>query len=228
MLTMAKGNHMSELVVKKGIQLKSAWEWIKLSFYTFRESPVHFILLSILSTFIGILPMLGSFMGPLFIARFADTARKVEGGEKLTLSTLLSGFFANTTLVRLGFLNFTLSTICLIGQYFIEMYVKSLGHTANAAQTMSVLVFVLPLLILQVAMWISPIICLNNPEIRPVTAMSMSIKVGLYNVATFILYSLLIVVFTILALLPVGLGLFIWIPVMNIASYYVYKTTIQI
>ncbi|HLX52907.1 MAG TPA: hypothetical protein VKR58_03145, partial [Aquella sp.] len=90
----------------------------------------------------------------------------------------------------------------------------------------AVLIFILPLLILQIAMWISPVICLYYPEIRPVTAMGLSLKVGLYNVSTFLLYSLLVFVFTLLAILPVGLGLFIWVPVLNIASYYVYKTAI--
>jgi uncharacterized membrane protein len=172
------------------------------------------------------LPLLGAFVAPLFTARFASIASRVEAGEKITMATLFSGFFANLTLVRLGFFNFTLSTIFIICQYFIELYFKSKGQSAAFGQTFSMLVFLVPLLILQVAMWVSPIICLNYPETRPVAAMVMSIKVGLFNVATLILYSLLILAFTLLAILPVGLGLFIWIPVMNIAAYYVYKSAI--
>lgn len=219
---------MSNLVIKKNVELKAALEWIRLSFFTFRELPIHFILLSILSVLVGILPLFGTFMAPLFTARFANIANRVENGEKIQIAMLFGGFFANTTLVRLGFLNFTLNTIFLIGQYFIEMYIKSTGYLVGAGQTLSVMILLVPILILQIAMWISPVICLYNPEIRPITAMGMSIKVGMYNVATLILYSLLVLVFTLLSILPVGLGLFIWIPVLNIISYYVYKTTIQV
>jgi uncharacterized membrane protein len=215
------------LQIKKNIPLKSSWEWIKNAFYTFRESPIHFILLSVLSTLAGFLPLFGAFMGPLFIARFAHIAKKVESGQKITLAILFSDFFSNITLVRLGFLNFTLSTIILLGQYFIEMYVKNLGYDVTNAQIISLITFVLPLLILQISMWIAPIICLNHPEIRPVKAMIISIKIGLYNFITLICYTLLAMVFTILAVLPLGLGLFVWIPIMSISSFYVYKTIFE-
>lgn|GEM_PF-4159015 len=217
---------MTNLAVRKNLELKASWEWIKSAFYIFRECPIQFILLSILSILVGLLPLFGAFMAPLFTARFANIASRVETGEKIEISSMFKDFFSNVTLIRLSFLSFSLNAVFLIGQYLVGLYFKNNSQTVNFGQDFAVLIFLLPLLILQIAMWISPIICLNYPEMRPVTAMGLSLKVGLYNVSTFLLYSVLVIVFTLLAILPVGLGLFIWVPVLNIASYYVYKTAI--
>ncbi|MCC2624227.1 MAG: hypothetical protein K0R14_100 [Burkholderiales bacterium] len=217
---------MLNLAVRDNLELKASWEWIKSAFYIFREYPVQFILLSIVSILTGLLPLFGAFMAPLFTARFAYIANKVENGEKIEMASLFKDFFANITLIRLSFFNFAINAILLIGQYLIGLYFEDKNQAVNFGKDFVVLLFLLPLLILQIAMWISPIICLNDPKTRPGTAMWMSIKTGLYNVSTFLLYSLLIIVFTLLALLPLGLGLFIWVPVLNIASYYVYKSAI--
>lgn len=218
---------MANLAVRKNLELKASWEWIKSAFYIFRECPVQFILLSILSIVVGLLPLFGAFMAPLFTARFAWMANMVENGEKIEISSMFKDLFTNVTLIRLSFLSFSLNAVFLIGQYLVGLYFKNNAQTVNFGQDFAILIFLLPILILQIAMWISPIICQNYPEIRPVTAMGLSLKVGLYNVSTFLLYSILVIVFTLLALLPVGLGLFVWVPVLNIASYYVYKTAIH-
>ena len=54
--------------------------------------------------------------------------------------------------------------------------------------------------------------------------MILSTKACFYNVATLFLYTLLVVVFTLIAILPLGLGLLIWLPILNIATYFIYKS----
>ncbi len=218
---------MANLIVRNDIELKSGWEWIKSAFYTFREYPVHFIVLSVIAFILGFTPLFGAFITPLFAARFADIASRIDRGETVWFSSLFNNFFANITLVRLSFLNFTLNAILFIGQYLLEQYYFK-GSTSGALHDLLMLVFFLPILVLQISMWLSPVICLNNPDIRPASAMWLSLKVGLYNIATYLLYSLLVLVFTLLAILPIGLGLFIWLPVLNITSYYIYKQVIKV
>ncbi|MCC2645020.1 MAG: hypothetical protein K0R94_798 [Burkholderiales bacterium] len=219
---------MTNLAIRKNLELSAGWDWIKSAFYIFREYPTQFIILSILNLLVSFMPLFGAFMTPLFTARFAYIAQMAENGGQIQISTLFKDFFANITLVRLGFLGFSLNAIFLVGQYLLQLYFKQHGITINISEVALNLIFLSPLMILGVAMWLAPIICLNYPEIRPVTAMGLSLKVGLYNVTTFLLYLLLAIAFTLLALLPVGLGLFVWFPVMYITSYYVYKTTIYI
>ena len=54
--------------------------------------------------------------------------------------------------------------------------------------------------------------------------MWMSIKACGLNVITLLVYSLLIVFFTILAVIPVGLGLLVWLPMMSIITYFIYQS----
>lgn len=211
---------MSSLSIRDDVELNSCWEWIKSSFYVFREHPVHFIILSIVAVLFGIIPLFGAFMAPIFLARFALLANRTESGETIQISSLFTGLFANITLVRLSFLYFSLYAIIFIGQHFADIYLKGMPHG------IIVMLFIVPLLILQMAMWISPIICLENPDIRPASAMGLSIKAGLYNVSVLLLFALLIVGFTVLAILPVGLGLLVWVPVYYISSYYVYRSIV--
>lgn len=169
-------------------------------------------------------------MSPLLIARFALLAQKIENQEDIKFSTIFDQLFANITLVRLSFFNFTITAIIFIAQYLFEHVIFKNNHSLPADLLHKVIVSIslIPLLILQIAMWLAPIICLNYPEIKPSSAMSLSIKASAYNISTFIVYTLLLVVFTILAILPLGLGLFVWVPVLNITSYYIYKTAILI
>lgn len=219
---------MQKLVINKHIEPKYSLEWLRAAFYAFREQPVQFIILSILGVTLNFLPLLGAFILPLLIARFALLTQKIENQEKIMFSSIFSQFFSNLTLVRLSFLNFTLTSIILIVQYVAEYIIlKNYSNlSADLLHKTIILVSLIPLMILQMTMWISPIICLNFPEIKPSSAMMLSFKAGIYNVPTFLLYTLLLVVFTILAILPIGLGLIIWIPVLNISSYYIYKTAI--
>ena len=216
---------MVNLVINKNVELKNSFEWIKKSFYVFRESPVHFIVLGIFNLLIGLLPLLGSFMSPLLIARFASLVMMVENGEKIKFSHVFEDIFVNKTVVKLAFLNFCLNGIILMGQIFYE---NKTGHSLISLQTNILLIIGLltPLFVLQIAMWLSPIICLNYSDIKPINAMWMSLQASMYNVPTFIFYTLLLVVFTLLALLPLFLGLLIWLPILNISCYFICKSVI--
>ena len=200
---------MENLIINKNIEAKASFEWIKSGFYCFREQPLHFILLSIIFIGIGLLPLFSAFMSPLFTARFAAIAKKIESGERIKVSELFNNFFANATLVRLAFLSFLFSALIMTGMSLVG---KELAF-----------VFLLPFAVLLLGLWLSPIICLNNPDISPLPAMWLSIQFAIYNVPVAFLFSILVLVFTILACIPLGLGLLIWVPVLNITSYYIYK-----
>ena len=218
---------MTDLVINKNLELKSSFEWIKKSFYIFRESPVHFVVLGLFNLLIGLLPLLGSFMTPLLLARFASLASMVEREEKINFSHVFEDIFANKMVVRLAFLNFCLNGIILVGQLFYE---NKTGHSllTRGTDLLMVVGLLIPMFILQIAMWLSPIICLNNPDVKPLQAMWLSIQASMYNIPTFIFYSLLLVVFTLLVLLPLFLGLLIWLPILNISCYFIYKSVIYI
>lgn len=215
---------MTTITVNKNLELKSGLEWVKQSFFTFRERPLQFIILALFTTLISFLPLVGAFISPLLVARFAAMAEKVEHQEAVRVSMLFDGLFANRTIVRLGFLSFCLNAIISIAHALTEFYLRKNGFEIGSQINSITLIFIIPTLILGYAMWLSPVICLYHPDIHPKSAMWLSIKAGLYNIPTILCYSIIILVLTILAILPVGLGLLIWLPILNIAVYHIYKS----
>ena len=218
---------MSSLSINKNVELKSGIEWIKASFYILRENPLQFIVLGIFSTIISLMPVFGAFMTPLFIGKFAGLTAKVEQHEAIPFSSIFNGLFNNKTLVRLAFLNFCINTIILTLQYVVETILKQRNIEVGTLGNGIMIAFLIPVILLQIAMWLSPVICLYNEDIRPLQAMLLSIKVCFYNLATLFLYSLMVIVFTIVAIIPVGLGLLIWLPMLNIVTYFIYKSVLS-
>ena len=212
------------LSIHRKVELKSSIEWIKSSFNTFREKPLQFMVLAIFSTFIGLMPVFGALMTPLFIAKFAKITQKIENGEEVLFSTLFDGLFSDKLVVRLAFLNFFINTIIFVFQYLVENILRSRGIDVSKPGSIVVLIFFIPVIILQISMWLSPLICLNNEDVTPLRAMWLSLKVFGYNIVTFFIYSVLVIFFTLLAILPLGLGLLIWLPMLNIVIYYIYKS----
>ena len=205
------------LLINRNVEIKSSLEWIKYSFAIFREKPLQFIVLGIFSTLISLLPLFGAFVAPLFLIRFVVIAIKVENNEPVPLSSIFDDFFANRQVVRLALVNFIFATAILFCQYILEYVFKRYGIDTTAPGSFLTMLFFIPSLVLQMALWLSPLICLFNPDVEPLTAMWMSI-------ITFLIYSVLVVFFTILAVIPIGLGLLVWLPMMSIVTYFIYKS----
>ena len=212
------------LVISRNVELKASLEWIKASFAIFREKPLQFIVLGIFSTLVSLLPLFGAFMAPLFLVRFAVITNKIQRNEPVLFSTIFDDFFANPQVIRLSLVNFAITAFILICQYILEFIFKQYGIDITTPGSLLMIIFFIPSLILQMALWMSPLICFYNPEIDPLLAMWMSIKACGLNVITLLVYSLLIVFFTILAVIPVGLGLLVWLPMMSIITYFIYQS----
>ena len=81
--------------INRNIELKASLEWIKLSFIIFREKPLQFILLGLVNFLMGLLPLFGAFISPLFIARFAQLTEKVQHNEDIKVSSIFKNLFIN-------------------------------------------------------------------------------------------------------------------------------------
>jgi hypothetical protein len=213
---------MTTLNISKNVELQNSFDWIKKSFFVFRESALQFIVLGIISELICFIPFFGWFMSPIFVAQFIKLADKIEAGDSVKMSQLFYGLFDNMLIVRLGFINFCINSILTILSYYSDGGLNPASATIYFSFSFSFTLVVL--LVLQMGMWLSPAICTFNKDIQPLQAMWLSIKASCYNIPTLLLYSLMVVAFTVLAIIPVGLGLLIWVPMLNIVSYFVYKS----
>ena len=202
-------------------------EWIRSSFFIFREKPLQFIVLGISAVIAGILPFLGAFMTPLFVAKFAILTRKVEKKQTVLFSSIFEGFFANRVVIKLAFINFLINATILCVQYLIEPNLKDIDKIdVTSPHSITVLLLFVPIILLQISMWLSPLICLFHNNISPFQAMWLSFKACSFNIVTLLLYSLLVIIFTLIAILPLCLGLLIWVPMLNIIVYFIYKSLI--
>ena len=157
------------------------------------------------------------------MARFARLSQQVENSQPVLFSTIFDDFFANRTVVRLAFINLMITSAVFIAQYLVEGVLKQRGIDVSAPGSVVMLIFFIPVMLLQISMWLSPLICLYNPELTPLQAMWLSLKAACLNIATMLIYSILVLFFTLLAILPLGIGLFIWLPMLNIVTYFIYK-----
>lgn len=206
------------IVLNTKVELKASYEWLRNGFRIFREAPIQFIVLTIIAGVISFMPVLGAFFAPFFTARFAILVNRIEDGQKIKMGDLFLELFSNRKLVQLAYINVGFGLIVMLGEHYatdssliVDFSIKSL-------------LFLFSILIIQTFFWISPIICEYNRDIKVLDAMLLSFKASLYNAATMILYAFLIVAFTILSIIPVGLGLFILIPIINISNYFIYKS----
>lgn len=218
----------NKLSVNHNINIKSSLDWVRGSFYIFRASPIQFICLSlivmvcsalsiassvlsgtlpILAKLSSVMPLILAFLSPLFTAQFARLALKVENGEYIKLNSILSGIFSNPLIIMLGLLNMLFMLLASVSLYFnLNFIYLALG-----------VVFAL-------FMWLSPIICLNNIPLQE--ALQLSFKASCSNALTLLCYIFILVGLFILTIPTFGLGLFILVPIINIAPYMIYKDII--
>lgn len=219
------------MAINRQVNLKESFEWLRSSFLIVREKPLQFIILGVVSGLIGVVPILGAFMSPLFTTKFASLASQVERQEPITLGMVFTDLFASITVVKLAWINALLNVSFFLLQYIVDNYAVHINTGLPGLISGSMIVIVLlfiPTTLLLFAMWLSPLICWFNPDTGVLQAMVFSLKVCCFNVATLLLYSIFVIIFTILAVIPLGLGLLIWLPVLSTANYYIYKSVITI
>ncbi|MBP9742485.1 MAG: hypothetical protein KBD37_03910 [Burkholderiales bacterium] len=213
------------LVINRNVEIKASAEWLKSSFSIFREKPIQFIVLGLINILIGLIPGLGAFLAPLFTAQFAQLTLKIEKRHPVLMSNTFENFFANKKVLYLGLINLCATTLLFTLQYIMHDHLGDATSNPLAIQINPIsLAYLIPMIILQMSLWLSPLICLYNEDITPLQAMWLSIKACGFNIITLLIYSLLVIFFTILAIIPFGIGLIIWLPIMDIVVYFIYKT----
>ena len=72
---------MSELRIKNSVPLGIAWLWVKASFATFREKPIHFLAFAIAYILFSLFPFFGAFLAVFVLARIYSSADKIFKNE---------------------------------------------------------------------------------------------------------------------------------------------------
>ena len=225
------------------LSAKYGWYWIANGFHMFRKAPMIWVLvcftLLLIAMTLALIPILGQFVftliSPVFLAGIMIGCREQEQGRQLEMVHLFIAFKTNVaSLVTVG-------GIYLIGQVLIIGLVMIIGGSQMTDMLLygkrvdenelitvmdnmltASLVALLLSIPLMMAAWFSPLLVVFH-NLQPIPAMKKSFFACLKNIIPFQLYGLLLIIFTIFALMPYGVGLVILIPTIFASIYVSYK-----
>ncbi|MFA6013617.1 MAG: BPSS1780 family membrane protein [Gallionellaceae bacterium] len=222
----------------------TGWLWIKQGIYLFKKSPVLWVVLSIIGIvgLIGIasIPVIGDPLATLlFPSLFSGLllgCKALENDEELELAHLFAGFQHNTQqLVTLGGLN-------LVGQLLIFGIMMLAGGAALVgilmsstpvedpsliAQAMSgagfaILLGMILFTLLLMSTQFAPML-VTFDKISPFQALKISLRSCWKNLAPLSVYGAIMMLFALLASLPMMLGWLVLLPIMITSIYAAYR-----
>lgn len=216
------------------------WAWITDAWQLFKRQPGMWIgiVLVLFVVFLGLslIPFAGSLaltlLGPVFAGGLVIGCRALDEGGELELSHLFAGFQQRAgTLVGVGALYLAASLVVMfvVGLGMgVGMSAMLGGGSAQASPEMgltvllAILVMTALLLPAVMAVWFAaPLVVFHR--LGALEAMKQSFAGSLRNIVPFLLYGLILFVFSILATLPVLLGWLVLGPVLAASLYTAYK-----
>lgn len=220
------------------------WLWIKQGIYLFKKSPILWVVL----TFMGItsliaiasIPVVGdplaTLLFPVLFSGLLRGCHALEHDEELELAHLFAGFHRNTQqLISLGGLN-------LIGQLSIFGVMMVTGGSALVGILMSntqiedpaaltqaamgagfaIMIGLALFTVLMMATQFAPML-VTFDKVSPIAALKASLRACLNNIAPLSVYGIMIVLFGIVASLPMMLGWLILLPILTTSIYAAYR-----
>jgi len=226
------------------VSFARGWRWIVEAFALFRRAALIWVVLAmvmlLLALALSVIPVLGSYVlyliTPMLLAGLMVAARDTEAGQEIEIAHLFRGFRENAAhLVTVG-------GVYLVGNVVVAGLALSLGgedlrqvieaatagkpeevdpEVANRA-SVAVVTAALLFLPLAMAMWFAPALVMLG-KIPAWRAMALSMQACILNVLPFLLYAAVMSALLILALVPVFVGLALWMPLWILTVYTAYR-----
>lgn len=163
-------------------------------------------------------------------------ARAQDDGESFTVGHLFSGFKQSTGQLTLFGVLYLVATILIMVLVFATVggsfAMFGMGGDPAATEAMMqqnptaillpMLVMMLLFIPLMMAYWFSPaLIAING--ISAINAIKMSFFGCIKNILPFLLYGIMMIILMVVAMIPLGLGLLVLMPVMMASMYTAYR-----
>jgi uncharacterized membrane protein len=229
-----------------GVPAGHGWQWIVGGWGHFKQSPLAWggavVVWVVLMMVVSLVPLLGSLavnlLTPVLTAGFMLGAHEQRQGGSFELRHLFAGFSSNPgSLILVGVLYlvgmigvFAVAGAIVGGAAFAMVGGMQGGATDGEMAAMMLqgpmllafLVAVGLLIPLMMAYWFAPaLVALEG--VRPLAALGLSFRACLKNIFPFFIYSLIAMLLMIVAVIPLGLGLLVMMPVMMAAMYVSYR-----
>jgi uncharacterized membrane protein len=211
--------------------LLNGWGFFKSSALAWIGAIVIYVVIAMVASLIPLIGQLAmQLVGPVFMAGFMLGCREQEAGNDFTIGHMFAGFqnkFGSLVVLALLYL-VALVVAVVIGTVIMGILFggmgafgdpETMGHVGPVTVLLAVLIFMALVIPVAATIWFSPALVMLN-DIPPVEAMKMSVIGVLKNIVPFIVYGLLGMVLGILALIPLGLGMLVLLP-MFMASIYI-------
>ena len=216
------------------------WTWIAEGWELFKRQPGMWIgivlLFFVIMIAAALIPFLGglllSLFGPVFAAGFVVGCKALDSGGQLELGHLFAGFRERTgTLLAVGAIYLAASLVVMLvvgltmGVGMAAMMGQGDPQSVGAmgmTMVLAMLIMFALLLPLVMAIWLAaPLVVFHGQG--AVDAMKGSFFGCLKNIVPFLLYGVVLFVFSIIATLPLGLGWLVLGPVFAASVYTSYR-----
>ncbi len=228
----------------RGLAVGTGWTWVVEGWRLFMRAPlmwiVSIIVVFVIAIVMNFVPIIGTLAFQLaqgvFAGGFIAACRALEKGGEFELEHLFSGFSKRFVpllmvgvLLLLGWIAILLVFLVFAG--FSLLPVLMAGDSSNTWATLAAsmgslaiggLVALGLMVPLMAAYWFAPALVMMH-DVKPVAAMKESFFACFRNFVPFLLYGLVMMVAAIVAVIPFGLGMLVWMPVAIGSTYAAYR-----
>jgi hypothetical protein len=193
---------------------------------------------------VGMVPVLGglalALATPVFVGSWMLAAQKVQGGGVLAVGDLFTCFGGErlTPLVVLGALLVAATVVIGVVAGALGMgamfgmvaggarHAMGNAMAAVGAGMVALLVMLLLVMLASMALWFAPALVVFR-GVAPMDALRTSIAATLKNVVPLLVWSLIYIVASIVASIPLGLGWLVLVPVTMLSVYVSYRDVFE-
>ena len=223
----------------RAVEAGQGWAWIASAFGLFRKRAgvwvIITIILGVLVIVVNFFPVIGwlanTLLMPVFLGGLLLGCRALEEDGEFGVGQLFAGFSNQTgRLMIVGALSLAGWILIMIPIFFImgaSMFALVGGDpaaisAAGPTLALGVLVAMGLSVPLYMALWFSACLILFN-DAQPVQALGESFRACLKNIIPFLLYGVLFTIIFVAAMIPLGLGLLVAVPVLIASVYTAYR-----
>ena len=212
------------------------WRWLVEAFWLVRKQPLSWVAMAagylLIHFLVARIPMVGApltfFMAPVFAGGFVLQADRAARGETVKMAGMFDGFrlalrpLLNVGMLYLGLMMLAMLVLGVIGGA-MGITVQGEGGPEGLPQLGGpVLAFMLVtgalMFVLGLCYWFAPAL-VTLDGMGAWEAVRLSLKAGLVNWRAVLFSGLMLSLMLFLALLPLGLGLLLWFPVLYVTAF---------
>lgn len=228
----------------KALPASAAFSWIAEGWRLFRKAMLMWVVLTILiliaAVVVGLVPFLGTIAWQVITALIAGGlvlgCWSLEEDGELELDHLFAGFKRNFRGLALVGVAYLVGMVIVLAVFSIFVGLSVLpallmGKSQAAIEAFAtfsggllvgtILVTVLSIA-LGAAMWFAPALVIMH-DVAPLEAMKASFFATLRNIVPAVIFAIVMLLLAVIASIPFGLGMLVWVPVLITASYRAYR-----